>query len=63
MDQVCLSGLGETVGAVLATVVTVSSAVVNFVPEPDKIDNKFLRFLSRAAHFLAFDIVTANKPK
>ena len=62
MDQVCISG-GETFAALAGGVVVVASTIVNFVPEPDKISNPLLRFLSRAAHFIALDIVTANKPK
>lgn len=62
MDQVCISG-SETLGAIAGGAVVVASTLANFVPEPDKIDNKLLRFFSRVIHFVALDIVTAKQPK
>ena len=61
-EQICFKG-GETLGAIAGGIVVTASAIVNFVPDPDKISNPILRFLSRAVHFIALDIVTANKPK
>lgn len=60
MDQVCINNSTEIAG-IAASVVAVVSAIANFVPEPEKIDNKFFRFLSRVIHFIALDVVTAKK--
>lgn len=62
MDQVCINN-SELLATVASGAVVLASSIANFVPEPDKIDNKFLRFLSRVLHFVALDIVTAKQPK
>lgn len=62
MDQTCING-SETLAAIASGAVVLASTVANFVPEPDKIDNGVLRFLSRVLHFVALDIVTAKQPK
>lgn len=60
MDQVCINNV-EWLTSIVGFVVMGASALANAVPAPDKISNPFLRFLSRALHFVAIDIVTAKK--
>lgn len=60
--QVCLNGV-EWLGGVATGYVTVASLLANFIPEPDKIQNKVLRALSRFVHWSAVDVVTATQPK
>lgn len=60
MDQVCFEA-GAGLVTILGSVVMAASSLANFVPDPDKIQNGVLRFLSRVLHFAAFDIVTGKK--
>lgn len=59
-QQVCIT-VGAGIIASISSVVAAASTVANFVPEPEKISNPVLRFLSRAVHFVALDIVTSVK--
>lgn len=60
MDSVCLNSIEGYTG-IATVIVTVASFAANFIPTPDKIDNKLLRALSRLVHWAAVDVVTATK--
>lgn len=60
--QICLNS-PESIAAIVGMVVTGTSAVANFIPAPDKLNNKVMRAISRIVHFVAADVVTAAKSK
>lgn len=60
MDSFCINS-PETVISVITYVIAGASAVANFIPAPDKTDNKTLKIISRIVHFIAVDIVTSKK--
>lgn len=60
MENICINS-PEYITGIVGTIVIGASTIANFVPEPDKINNSFLRFLSRVIHFVAVDIVTAKQ--
>ena len=62
IQQVCVNTPDYIIGVVSA-IVFAASGLSNYVPAPDKIDNKMLRGLSRLLHFVSADIVTAMAKK
>lgn len=60
MDQICINNAGN-IAALVAMAITAASGVANFVPAPNEISNPVGKFLSKALHFLAVDVVTAVK--
>lgn len=60
MDQLCFNTSAQVM-AYISMGITILNAVLNVVPDPDKIANPYGKLLSRLLHFLAIDIVTAKK--
>jgi hypothetical protein len=60
MDSFCVNSPASVI-SVIGLIVTGASSIANFIPAPDKIDNKALKLISKIIHFLAVDIVTAKK--
>lgn len=60
MEQLCVEGIGGVVAGIATTIVAVSSALANILPDPKKA-NGWLKYVSKAVNFAAVNFTVNTK--
>lgn len=58
LNQICVNSSAQ-ITMIVGYIIYLAG--MNLVPSPDKVENPFLKILSKVAHFFAVDVTTAVK--